>query len=355
MTATLMQPLFDAERATNGACAPVLVEPARHDAANRLSLDVTARTEIAEDIVLFELQAPDRAALPVFSPGAHVLVRTPAGSERRYSLCNAPAERERYVIAVKLDTSGRGGSASMVRDVRIGTRLEVAPPENYFPLTDSASRYLLIAGGIGITPLRAMIAELDARHADYRLLYCTRTPESTAFLDELATPERAARVTVHHDYGERERSVALAPFLAAREGNTHLYCCGPRPLMQAVREAASHWPSSAVHFEDFGTSEFAGANGADGETSGEKPFTVRLARSGGCVNVQPGQTILDALRAHGIDTPSSCEAGTCGSCHTRLIAGEVEHRDFVLDEDEYDSAIMICVSRARSGEIVLDL
>ncbi|MFL9900693.1 PDR/VanB family oxidoreductase [Paraburkholderia fungorum] len=352
MTATLMQPLFADERATNDACTPLLQQPARHDAANRLSLDVTARTEIAEDIVLFELRAPDRAALPIFSPGAHVLVRTPAGSERRYSLCNAPADRDRYVIAVKLDAGGRGGSASMVGDVRVGTRLEVAPPENYFPLTDSASSYLLIAGGIGITPLRAMIAELDARNADYRLLYCTRTPESTAFLDELATPELAARVTVHHDYGERERSVALAPFLAARAGNTHLYCCGPRPLMQAVREAASHWPSSAVHFEDFGTSEFAGA---PSETSGEKTFTVRLARSGGCVSVQPEQTILDALRAHGVETPSSCEAGTCGSCRTRLIAGEVEHRDFVLDEDEYDSAIMICVSRARSDEIVLDI
>ncbi|MFM0089396.1 PDR/VanB family oxidoreductase [Paraburkholderia sediminicola] len=351
MTATLMQPLFADERATNDAYA-ALKQPARHDPANRLSLDVTARTEIAEDIFLFELRAPDRAALPTFTPGAHLLVRTPAGSERRYSLCNAPAEHDRYVIAVKLDASGRGGSASMVRDVQVGMRLEVAAPENYFPLTDGASSYLLIAGGIGITPLRAMIAELDARNADYRLLYCTRTPESTAFLDELATPELAARVTVHHDYGKRERSVALAPFLAAREGDTHLYCCGPRPLMQAVREAASHWPSSAVHFEDFGTSEFTGPHG---ETHGEKAFTVRLARSGECVSVQPGQTILDALRAHGIDTPSSCEAGTCGSCRTRLIAGEVEHRDFVLDEDEYDSAIMICVSRARSDEIVLDI
>lgn len=355
MTATLMPPLFADERATQDACAP-LQQPARHDAANWLSLDVTARTGIAEDIVLFELRAPDRTALPGFAPGAHVLVRTPAAGERRYSLCNAPAERDRYVIAVKLDASGRGGSSSMVRDVRIGTRLEVSPPENYFPLTDSASSYLLIAGGIGITPLRAMIAELDARNADYRLLYCTRTPESTAFLDELTTPKLAARVTVHHDYGERERSVALAPFLAAREGNTHLYCCGPRPLMQAVREAASHWPSSAVHFEDFGTSEFAGRDGEpEGETQGEKAFTVQLARSGGCVSVQPGQTILDALRAHGIDTPSSCEAGTCGSCRTRLIAGEAEHRDFVLDEDEYGSAIMICVSRARSDEIVLDI
>lgn len=338
-----MQPLVAPEFSTDAA---------HNDTTSLLWLDVTARTEIARDIFLFELRAPDHATLPAFTPGAHVLVRTPAGSERRYSLCNAPVERDRYVIAVKLDTNGRGGSGSMVRDVMVGTRLQVSPPENYFSLNDNASRYLLIAGGIGITPLRAMIAELEARNADYQLLYCTRTPESTAFLDELSTPERAARITLHHDYGERDRSVALAPLLATREGNTHLYCCGPRPLMQAVREAAASWPSSAVHFEDFGTSEFTGA---DGNVQGEKAFTVRLARSGGCLDVQPGQTILDALRAHGIDTPSSCEAGTCGSCRTRLIAGEVDHRDFVLDEDEYESAIMICVSRARSDEIVLDV
>jgi phthalate 4,5-dioxygenase reductase subunit len=348
MTATSIPTAFTGAEDTDVATLDKAAT--RLDANGLLSLDVTARSEIAEDIHLFELRAPDGAApLPPFTAGAHLLVRTPAGIERRYSLCNAPAERDRYLIAVKCDATGRGGSASMARDVRIGTRLQVAPPENYFALTDDASRYLLIAGGIGITPLRSMIAELEARGADYRLLYCTRMPESTAFLDELRGSER---VIVHHDFGERDRSFALAPYLAARDGNTHLYCCGPRPLMQAVRDAASHWPSAAVHFEDFGTSAHV-SNDADG--GGDKPFVVKLDRSGQCVNVAPEQTILEALRDHGIDTPSSCEAGTCGSCRTRLIAGEADHRDFVLDEDEYDSAIMICVSRAKSDEIVLDL
>ncbi|MBP0592163.1 oxidoreductase [Paraburkholderia sp. LEh10] len=347
MTATLTQTAFAGEEDTDDV-ATLDDQRARADAAGFLSLEVTARSEIAEDIHLFELRASDGAPLPPFSAGAHVLVRTPAGIERRYSLCSSPVERDRYLIAVKFDADGRGGSASMTRDVRVGTRLKVAPPENYFALTGDAARYLLIAGGIGITPLRAMIAELDARNADYRVLYCTRTPESTAFLDELRASDR---VVVHHDFGERDRSFALAPYLAARDGNTHLYCCGPRPLMQAVREAASHWPSSAVHFEDFGTS----AHACSGESGGDKPFVVRLARSGQCVNVQAGESILDALRAHGVETPSSCEAGTCGSCRTRLVAGEADHRDFVLDEDEYDSAIMICVSRAKSDELVLDL
>jgi phthalate 4,5-dioxygenase reductase subunit len=320
----------------------------RADDAGLLLLDVTRKTEIAEDIFLFELRAPDRRTLPRFSAGAHVLVETPAGIARRYSLCNSPAERDRYVIAVKRDAAGRGGSASMARDVQAGARLPVSRPENYFPLTEDASSYLLIAGGIGITPLRAMIAELTARHAEFKLLYCTRSPQTSAFLDEFSAADLASRVLVHHDFGERERSLSLAPFVATRAGNTHLYCCGPRPLMQAVRDAAAHWPSHAVHFEDFGTGEPAHARD-------EKRFVVRLARTGTRVDVQPGQSILEALRAQGIDTPSSCEAGTCGSCRTRLLAGEVEHRDFVLDEDEQQTDIMICVSRARSDEIVLDL
>jgi phthalate 4,5-dioxygenase reductase subunit len=336
----------DADRLAIVEAAPVRTPL---DEAGFMSLEVTARSEIAEDIYLFELRAADRSALPAFEAGAHVLVRTPAGLARRYSLCNPPGERDRYQIAVKLDAGSRGGSASMAHDARVGTRLKVAQPENYFALTDHASAYLLIAGGIGITPLRAMIAELEARGAPYRLLYCTRTPASTAFLDELRAPLHVGKIDVHHDFGEREKSVALAPFLAARNGDTHLYCCGPRALMQAVREAAAHWPASAVHFEDFSTR----AHGDD--VPADQAFVVRLARSGVCVTVQPHETILEALRDRGIDTPSSCEAGTCGSCRTKLLAGVVDHRDFVLDEDEYDSAIMICVSRANSDELVLDL
>ncbi|BAN27292.1 PDR/VanB family oxidoreductase [Caballeronia insecticola] len=313
-----------------------------------LTLTVTDKREIADDIFLFELRDRNGETLPPFTAGAHLLVHTPAGIARRYSLCNAPAERDRYVIAVKRDAAGGGGSLSMARDVNAGTTLNVSSPLNYFPLANDASRYLLIAGGIGITPMRAMMAELAARNAPFDVIYCTRAPESTAFLDEFSAAELAHKVRVHHDFGDRAQSIAIEPLVAERHGNTHIYCCGPRPLMQAVRDATAHWPSSAVHFEDFGTSSHENA-------AGEKAFTVRLARSGGCVNVAPGESILDALRANGIDTPSSCEAGTCGSCRTRLLAGEADHRDFVLDEDEQESEIMICVSRACSNELVLDI
>ncbi|WP_250516308.1 PDR/VanB family oxidoreductase [Caballeronia sp. INDeC2] len=318
------------------------------ETAVTLTLRVTEKREIAEDIFLFELRDEDGGTLPPFTAGAHVLVQTPAGIARRYSLCNAPAERDRYVIAVKRDTAGGGGSLSMARDVHEGSMLSVTPPLNYFPLADDASRYLLIAGGIGITPVRAMMAELAARNAPFDVIYCTRAPVSTAFLGEFNAGEFASKIRVHHDFGDRAQSIAIEPLVAERKGNTHVYCCGPRPLMQAVRDATSHWPSSAVHFEDFGTS-------AHENTTGDKAFTVRLARSGGCVSVAPGETILDALRANGIETPSSCEAGTCGSCRTRLLAGEADHRDFVLDDDEQETEIMICVSRARSSELVLDI
>ena len=318
---------------------------------NRLTLGVTEKRRLADGIHLFELQARDGLPLPAFGAGAHVLIDTPAGLARRYSLCNAPGETHRYCVAVKRDPASRGGSASMIDDVEVGMQLSVSAPENYFALDAGASEYLLIAGGIGITPLRAMMAELDARNAPWRLIYCTRTPETTAFLDELAVDYRAGRVEIHHDFGDASRSLNFEERLATRHGDTHLYCCGPRALMQAVRDATSQWPASSVHFEDFGTS----APLPSADDAGEKPFVVRLQRSNVTVEVAPGQSILSALREHGIETPSSCEAGTCGKCRTTLCAGTADHRDFVLDDDEYDHAIMICVSRAKSSELVLDL
>ena len=313
-----------------------------------MSLEVHRKTGIAQDIFLFELVRPDHSGLPPFTAGSHLLVLTPNGLSRRYSLCNAPSERGRYVIAVKRDAAGGGGSISMVDDVTVGSRLDVSPPLNYFPLAAEATNHLLIAGGIGITPVLSMMRELIAKKADFQLVYCTRSPETTAFLDELSAPELAGRVLVHHDHGDRERSLAIGPVVATRTGETHLYCCGPRPLMQAVRELTQHWPHAAVHFEDFGTS-------AHPEQNGDKAFSVRLAHSGVTVDVPAGVSILAALRGRGITVPSSCESGTCGSCRTTLLSGMAEHRDFVLDDDEQGNEIMICVSRAQSAELVLDM
>ena len=317
-------------------------------AAATLSLVVQRKSAIALDITQFELVAPDGTALPPFSAGSHIAVTTPNGLLRRYSLCNAPAERHRYVIAIKRDAEGSGGSVSMIDDVSEGDTLPVSAPLNYFPLAEHAKRHVLIAGGIGITPVRSMILELQAKDADFEVIYCARFPESSAFLDELAQENLTGRVLVHHDHGDATRALELAPLLATPADGTHLYCCGPRRLMQGVREVTGHWPVGTVHFEDFGTSEHVSAGG-------EKTFTVKLARTGVTVNVPPGVSILDALRERGLPAPSSCESGTCGSCRVGLLSGVAEHRDYVLDDDEHDSAIMICVSRAQSDELVLDL
>jgi phthalate 4,5-dioxygenase reductase subunit len=305
---------------------------------------VTRAERIADDIHLFELRDPAGGELPEFSAGAHVSLRVPNGLIRKYSLCNDPAERDRYVIAVKREAGGRGGSESLIRDVAEGSEVPVSAPANNFALAKSPAGYLFIAGGIGITPIMAMIRQLMASGGRFRLYYCARTPAATAFRDELSGPELRGKVKIHHDGGDLAKALDLWPVVEKPQG--YLYCCGPRGLMQAVRDMTGHWSPSAVHFEAF--TEAAEPKPDD------KPFTVRLARSSGSIAVPVGKTILEALRDHGLDVPSSCESGTCGTCRTRLISGEADHRDLVLADDERASNIMVCVSRARSGEIVID-
>jgi phthalate 4,5-dioxygenase reductase subunit len=305
---------------------------------------VTRAERIAEDIHLFELRDPAGGELPEFSAGAHVSLKVPNGLIRKYSLCNDPAERDRYLIAVKREAGGRGGSESLIRDVGEGAEVLVSAPANNFALAKSPAGYLFVAGGIGITPIMAMIRQLTAEGGRFRLCYCTRTAAATAFRDELLAPELRGKVKIHHDGGDLAKALDLWPIVEKPQG--HLYCCGPRGLMQSVRDMTGHWSPSAVHFEAF--TEAAEAKPDD------TPFTVRLAKSGDSVVVPVGKTILEALRDHGLDVPSSCESGTCGTCRTRLISGDVDHRDLVLADDERAGNIMVCVSRARGGEIVID-
>jgi phthalate 4,5-dioxygenase reductase subunit len=305
---------------------------------------VTRAERIAEDIHLFELRDPAGGELPEFSAGAHVQVRVPNGLIRKYSLCNDPAERDRYVIAVKREVPGRGGSESMIRDVAEGSAVPVSAPANNFALTKSPAGYLFVAGGIGITPIMAMIRQLMAAGGRFRLCYCTRTAAATAFRDELAAPGLRGKVKIHHDGGDLAKALDLWPIVEKPQG--HLYCCGPRGLMQTVRDMTGHWSPSAVHFEAF-------TDAAEAKPD-DKPFTVRLARTGETIEVPVGITILEALRDHGLDVPSSCESGTCGTCRTRLVSGEADHRDLVLADDERAGNIMVCVSRARSDELVID-
>ncbi len=312
---------------------------------NELMLEVARKDEIARDIVAFALRDPAGAELPPFAGGAHIALRLPSGT-RKYSLCNDPAERDRYLIAVQREAAGRGGSAALVDDIRVGDRLTVAPPVNNFALAPRATDFIFIAGGIGITPFRAMIHELQADGRRFRLYYCSRSPECTAFRDELTASELKGRVVIHHDDGDPARAFDFWPVVEERKNRAHLYCCGPRSLMEAVRDLTGHWSAAAVHFEAFTEPEKVRPD--------DRPFRVALARSGAEFEVPVGMTILEAMRAHGHDAPSSCESGTCGTCRTRLVEGEADHRDLVLAEHERATNIMLCVSRARSPRLVVD-
>jgi phthalate 4,5-dioxygenase reductase component len=310
-----------------------------------LPLRVARACDLADGIREFELRSADGGELPEFTAGSHVSIRTPSGLVRKYSLCNDPAERDRYVIAVLREPNGRGGSRSLIDDVREGDEVLVSAPHNNFPLVKSPAGYLFIAGGIGITPIMSMVRHLKSSDGGkFKLCYCTRSAAVTAFRDELTGPQFRGQVTIHHDGGDPARMLDLWPLLEQPKG--HVYCCGPRPMMQDVRDMTGHWSSSSVHFEAFSEPEK--------RTPNDRLFRVRLARSGATVEVPVGTTILEAIRAAGHEAPSSCESGTCGTCRTALLAGEPDHRDLVLGEHERNTNIMICVSRAHSDELLID-
>lgn len=311
------------------------------------SVRISRIREIADGIKEFELVDATASSLPAFTPGAHIAVEVPNGSIRKYSLCNDPHETNRYVIAVKREEHGRGGSRSISDDASEGGFVRVSEAANAFPLVP-ASSYLFIAGGIGITPILAMIRWLEGEgKTNWKLCYLSREPATTAYLDLLSGDEYRGRVLVHHDYGDASRSLDLWPILE-KPGSAHIYCCGPRPLMDAVRDMSGHWPREKLHFESF-------IDGSSLHRAEDKPFAVRLAKSGKVVAVPADKTILETLREAGLSVPSSCESGSCGSCRTMLICGEADHRDFVLTSEEQEKYIMVCVSRAKCEQLVVDL
>lgn len=322
-----------------------MTEASRHEETT-LRVRVSRVYDEAQGIRSFEMRGLDGGELPAFTPGSHIRVRTPAGMVRKYSLCSAPAEREHYVIAVKREEGGQGGSRSMHDDVREGDELSISEPDNAFPMQEDAKAYLFIAGGIGITPILAMIRSLDELAPPWKLVYLSRSAETSAFLGVLADPAWRGRVTVHHDEGQPDREFDLWTLLE-KPNTAQIYCCGPRGLMEGVRDMTGHWSPANVHFESF-------LEGG-GVRAGDKLFTVRLARSGESYEVPVGCSILQVLREHGRGVPASCESGTCGTCRTTLLQGEADHRDMVLLPEEEEHQIMVCVSRAKSAELELDL
>jgi vanillate O-demethylase ferredoxin subunit len=312
-----------------------------------MQLRVRSITYLAEAINGYDLVDPRGRDLPRFEAGAHIELQV-GGLLRHYSLCNDPAERRHYRIAVLREQPSRGGSQYLHERVRAGDLVEVSLPRNNFPLDPAAQRHLLIAGGVGIGPIMSMIAELRRRRAEFRVHYCTRSVERTAFRTELEALVAAGLLEFHHDGGDPARGLDLAAVLRDWQPGTHLYCCGPAPLIGAAAKAARGWPPGTVHWESF-------APLPERPLHQDRSFRVKLARSGGDYEVPVGESIASVLRRHGITVRTSCELGYCGACLTRYLAGEPDHRDQVLEEGGRSQYVLICCSRSETTVLELDL
>lgn len=316
-----------------------------------LTLRVRSVTYEAEGILSFDLVDPQGATLPPFEAGAHIDIKTPGGLSRRYSLCNAPGNVDHYRIAVLHAPNSRGGSRAMHERVRPGDLLEVSGPHNFFSLNLRADHTLLLAGGIGITPLMAMMKQLEQLGKSYELHYCTQTPQRTAFMHQLTSQVAVGRVHIHHDHGDPSRSLDIAGLLKTHQPGSQVYFCGPTGFMKAVEAATEHWPREAVHCEYFGAEPLP----TPVNHSGGKSLEIQLNKSQRTIMVDPVQTILQALREAQVACESSCESGLCGACKVDYSAGEIEHNDYVLNEQERKSQVLICCARVLQGPVVLEL
>lgn len=316
----------------------------------KLLLEVTDVQAEGRDVVQVELRSPGGTGLPAFEPGAHLAIDLPNGLIRHYSLCNDWRERDRYVVGVARAAQSKGGSLYIHQSLRRGMTLPVSVPRNNFPLDPTASQYLFLAGGIGITPILAMIRWCQANGRRWRLAYAVRSTQRAAFLETLGT--LGGSVHLHAD----DRQEALfdpMPWLAGAPQGEHVYCCGPAPMMAAVKAAASHRDPGTIHFEYFvaPTGDHAAVRG------NEKSFLIELRRSGRSFTVPADRSILDILEKNGVPMVSLCREGTCRTCETTVCEGDVEHRDYCLtpEEQETGHTMMVCVSRAKSDRLVLDL
>lgn len=314
-----------------------------------LRVRVTEIRDEAVGIKSFRLEPAANSVLPGATPGSHINVRLENGLVRQYSVCNFAEAPDHYRIAVKLEDISRGGSAAM-HALRVGDIVEINAPRNNFELVENASKYLLFAGGIGITPLLAMVRALEGRGAGYHLHYFTRSPEHAAFHAELSAAEFAEKVSFHQGIEPNELSRLLSELLGPASDGVQLYMCGPRPFMDAIERAAAGWPSAAIHREYFG----ADPSVLEGP---REEFQVELADSGLSFVVPATASLLELLHRNGIEVASSCGEGVCGTCLTRVIEGEPDHRDSFLTESERKEGdgILVCVSRARTAKLVLDL
>lgn len=320
---------------------------------------VQAVHDVAVDIKSFALQSANGEPLPAWDPGAHIEVRVPSQGVRHYSLCGRPSDTDRYVIAVLRESpiTARGGSEFLHTQVRVGDYLEIGAPRNHFPLVDRDAEYVLVAGGIGITPLLPMVRELNARQRNWRLVYGGRSMESMAFLQNLG--EFPSDRVTFVDESEKGR-IDVASIISAVRPGALVYCCGPTGLIKAVQTECAAREDVELRTETFGWPQAGQDHLPEDEhtdVQNDAPFTVELKRTGTCFTIEPGESVLDRVLEAVPDYTYSCEEGYCGSCETRVLEGVPVHRDTVLTPEMRESGktMMICVSGCASQRLVLDI
>ena len=315
-----------------------------------IEVKVASKTNEADGICSYELVPTSGGELPAFEAGAHVDVHLPDNLIRQYSLCNPPIETHRYQIGVLRDAGSRGGSEAMHDRIDVGTVLRISAPKNHFPLVE-ARRTLLLAGGIGVTPILAMAETLASKGAAFEMHYCARSPEKAAFKERLGESHLRGLVHFHYDSGDAAQKLDMAALLANPQPDTHLYVCGPQGFIEYVlgTARAQGWPAPQLHVEYF--------SAAAVDTTGDQPFDVKLASSGKVFTVAPGTTVIKVLADAGVEIPYSCEEGVCGTCLTRVIEGVPDHRDMYLTEEEQaaNDQFTPCCSRSKTKVLVLDL
>lgn len=319
--------------------------------ADTLRVKVAAKTPQATDICTFDLVPATGAALPAFTAGSHIDVQVPGGLVRQYSLCNAPSETHRYQIGVLRDPASRGGSRAMHDALQIGSELLISAPKNHFELAPAAQHSLLLAGGIGVTPLLCMAEQLATQGAPFEMHYCSRSKERTAFVPRIAGSAFAGQVQFHFDDGDAAQKLDMAALMQMPQAGQHLYVCGPKGFMDAVLATAraAGWPEEQLHFE------FFGAEVKSMESDGS--FEVEVSGTGQVVMVPKDKTVVQALTEAGIEVQTACEQGVCGTCLTRVVSGTPDHRDQYLTPDEQaaNDQFLPCCSRALSARLVIAL
>lgn len=312
-----------------------------------IPVNVTAIKDVTAFVKTFTLEAADGSLLPCFSGGSHVVVTMPGETRsyhNPYSLMSSPFERGYYQISVRREDEGRGGSLFMHENVRVGDRLEISPPANLFGLNTLGRKHILIAGGIGITPFMAQLRELPRLGVDYELHYAFRDRDNAAFIDELQQRHGDHVISYESALGHYVEPEQL---LVGQPLGSHVYVCGPAGMIEAVTTTARRmgWAASHVHAEEFAAPPVG------------KPFTVVLQKSGRRITVPGTASVLEALEDAGLEPNCLCRGGVCGECETAVIEGDIEHNDHYLTDavKASNQRMMICVSRARSERVVLDL